>query len=152
VFPLAMFLRQKHKRQRPATDIFVLSWATLGDPMQIEVILSVLCCCCRHFCLQTLPMYMSLSLLHWLANRLVEVWLQHRRRCKPAYILQGKWVGCQCCLPYLHLPTRAAWHKLGRSVASFCSQVAALALDMFFNFYVAKRHKIAYNSETTEAR
>jgi hypothetical protein len=40
----------------------------------------------------------------------------------------------------------------GKSAASFCCQVAAWLPDMFCNFYLAKNHKIAYNSTTTEAK
>ena len=39
----------------------------------------------------------------------------------------------------------------GKSVASFCLQVAAWVSDMFCNFYLAKNHKIAQNSTTTKA-
>ncbi len=40
----------------------------------------------------------------------------------------------------------------GSSVVSFCSQVAAWVPDMFCSFYLAKHHKIANNSTTTEAK
>jgi hypothetical protein len=40
----------------------------------------------------------------------------------------------------------------GKSAASFCCQVAAWFQDMFGNFYLAKNHKIANNSRTTEAK
>ncbi len=39
----------------------------------------------------------------------------------------------------------------GISAASFCRQVGALVLDMFYNFYLMKNHKIANNSATTRA-
>jgi hypothetical protein len=39
----------------------------------------------------------------------------------------------------------------GKSVASFCRQVAASVPDMFCNFYLVKNHKIANNSATTAA-
>jgi hypothetical protein len=38
----------------------------------------------------------------------------------------------------------------GKTVASFCCQVAALVPGMFCYFYVMKNHKIANNSTTTE--
>jgi hypothetical protein len=41
VLQLAMFLRQKGQRQQHTTDITVLALATLGNAMQIEMILSV---------------------------------------------------------------------------------------------------------------
>jgi hypothetical protein len=41
---------------------------------------------------------------------------------------------------------------MGKSAASFCHQVAAWAMDMFCNFYLAKSHKIANNSITTKPR
>jgi hypothetical protein len=40
----------------------------------------------------------------------------------------------------------------GKSATSFCCLVAALFPDMFWNFYLAKSHKIAKNSTTTKAR
>ncbi len=40
----------------------------------------------------------------------------------------------------------------GKSVASFCCQVAALVPDMFCNFHLLKNHKIVNNSPTTQAR
>ncbi len=40
----------------------------------------------------------------------------------------------------------------GKSAAGFCHQVAALVPDMFCNFYLAKNHKIANSSSTTEGR
>jgi hypothetical protein len=40
----------------------------------------------------------------------------------------------------------------GISAVSICRQVAALVLDMFYNFYLVKNHKIVNNSPTTEAR
>jgi hypothetical protein len=46
-------------------------------------------------------------------------------------------------------PTKA---NEGISAASFCHQVAALVPGMFCNFYLAKNHKIANNSATTEAK
>jgi hypothetical protein len=39
----------------------------------------------------------------------------------------------------------------GISAASFCHQVAALIPGMFCNFHLAKNHKFANNSATTEA-
>ncbi len=42
--------------------------------------------------------------------------------------------------------------KEGKSVASFCHQVAAWVPDMFCNFYFVKNHKIVKNSRTTKAR
>jgi len=42
--------------------------------------------------------------------------------------------------------------NVGKSAASFCHQVATLVPDMFCSFYLVKNHKIANNSETTEAR
>jgi hypothetical protein len=36
----------------------------------------------------------------------------------------------------------------GKSATSFCHQVAALFLDMFYNLYLLKNHKIAKNSTT----
>jgi hypothetical protein len=41
---------------------------------------------------------------------------------------------------------------MGKSVASFCCQVAALVRDMFCNFYLVKNHKIANSLATTEAK
>jgi hypothetical protein len=40
---------------------------------------------------------------------------------------------------------------VGKSAASFCHQVAALASDMFSNFYSAKNNKVANNSAITKA-
>ncbi len=40
----------------------------------------------------------------------------------------------------------------GKSVTSFCCQVAAWFPDMFWNFYSVKTHNIAKNSTTTKAR
>jgi hypothetical protein len=37
------------------------------------------------------------------------------------------------------------------TAASYWHQAAALVSDIFYNFYVVKNHKIAYNSATTEA-
>ena len=39
----------------------------------------------------------------------------------------------------------------GKSVASFCCQVAAWFPVMFCNFYLVKNHKIPKNSRTTKA-
>jgi hypothetical protein len=38
-----------------------------------------------------------------------------------------------------------------KSAASLYRQAAALVLDMFWNFYLAKNQKIANNSATTKA-
>jgi hypothetical protein len=40
----------------------------------------------------------------------------------------------------------------GKSATSCSHQVAAWVLDMFFNFYIVKNHKIANKSTTTKAR
>ncbi len=40
----------------------------------------------------------------------------------------------------------------GMSAASFCRWAAALVPDMFYNFYLAKNHKIVNNSATTDAK
>jgi hypothetical protein len=40
----------------------------------------------------------------------------------------------------------------GKSVVSFCRQVAASVPDMFCNLYLVKNHKIANNTATIEAR
>ncbi len=53
---------------------------------------------------------------------------------------------------YLLYPYVCTIISMGKSVASFCHQVAALVPAMFCNFYVAKNHKIADNSATTETR
>jgi hypothetical protein len=39
----------------------------------------------------------------------------------------------------------------GKSVASFCHQVAACFPDMFSNYCIVNNHKIAKNSTTTNA-
>jgi hypothetical protein len=39
-----------------------------------------------------------------------------------------------------------------KSAARFCPQVAACFPDMFCNFYLVKKQKIAHNSTTTKAR
>jgi hypothetical protein len=58
-FLLLMFLRQKCQRQWHTTDIIVLALATLGDAMQIEMILSV-SYAANIFAYKTSPMYTSL--------------------------------------------------------------------------------------------
>jgi hypothetical protein len=50
------------------------------------------------------------------------------------------------------LAGKASRKNEGKSAANFCHQVATLVSDMFCNFYLAKYHKIANNSATTEAR
>jgi len=40
----------------------------------------------------------------------------------------------------------------GKSAASFCHQAAAWIPDRFYNFCMAKNHKIAKNLTTTKAR
>jgi hypothetical protein len=42
--------------------------------------------------------------------------------------------------------------KEGKSLGSFCHQVAAWLPDMFYNFQLVKNHKIAENSAITKAR
>jgi hypothetical protein len=44
------------------------------------------------------------------------------------------------------------WYNECKSAASCCYQLAALFQDMLCNFYLAKAHKIAKDSTTTEAR
>jgi hypothetical protein len=44
------------------------------------------------------------------------------------------------------------FYNLDKSAASFCSQMAPWATNMFLNFYLVKNCKIANNSTTTAAR
>jgi hypothetical protein len=62
------------------------------------------------------------------------------------HVTVGLFVCLSLCL-FLQSLLQNEW----KSAASFCLQVAAWNLDMFFNFYLVKNHKIADNS-TTQVR